>query len=500
MADFSYDELVQKCLDIGILTQEQVNDIWRECGSKSVDCELFLQIALRRGYLTNYQVDRINEGEGKGFFFGNYKVLYHVGAGTFARVFRTVHRVTGSVAAVKVLRARFSDRPEVVNHFLNEAKLVSTLKHPNIVPVYGAESKGFLHYMAMEFVEGQTLREFVKIRRTIDPKTVIQIGIDVCSALDYALKTQKLPHRDLKLSNVMLSTSGQAKLVDFGLAAIAQGGAGDEVPFLRNQQSVDYIALEKASGAPRMDNRSDLYFLGVVMYHLLGGVSPFEETKDKAKRMDRNRFFNVKPLQQIAAIPASVAFLVNKAITVNPDQRYQTAGEMLVELRGVMKRLESGADDESSIASLRHDGLQALQGDRQERILQLTKATVMIVDSNPKTQKGLETLMQKLGYDTVSVQEPDDIYRKFSENDLVAQCIVFNGQSLGMRAVRAFNDFAQRRGFRDVAAILILNQGQADWAEQVTPQHHRIVLIMPVTVRQFKESKTWLLQGFGKET
>ncbi|GHT25945.1 protein kinase [Planctomycetales bacterium] len=498
MAVFSYDELVQKCLNIGILTQEQVNDIWTEYGSKSVDSELFLQTALRRGFLTNYQVDRLNEGSNQGFFFGNYKALYLVGAGTFARVFRAVHRLTGSVAAVKVLRARFSDNQAFINHFLNEAKLVSTLKHPNIVPVYGVESKGFLHFMAMEFVEGQTLREFVKIRGTVEAKTVIQIGIDVCSALEYALKTQKLPHRDLKLSNVMLSSTGQAKLVDFGLASIAQSGAGEDIPFLRNQQSVDYIALEKAAGAQRMDVRSDLYFLGVVMYHLLAGTSPFEETKDKAKRMDRNRFFNVKQVQQVASgIPASVSFLVNKAMTVNPDQRYQTAGEMLIELRGVLKRLEAGTADES-VASLRFDGLQAMQSDRQERIQQLTKATIMVVDSNPKTQKGLETLMQKLGYDTISVQEPDDISKKFSENDLAAQCIVFNAQSLGMRAVRGFNDFAQRRGFRDTAAILILNQGQADWAEQVTPQHHRIVLTMPVTVKQFKESMTWLLQGFGK--
>lgn len=499
MSDYSFDDYATKSLSVGILTQEQVNDIWSEFGSKSVHGDQFLQTALRRGYLTNYQIDRLQSGETFGFFFGDYKALYLVGAGTFARVFRAVHKENGHVAAVKVLRARFSDSEAFINHFLNEAKLVSELKHPNIVPVFGATSKGFLHFMVMDFVEGQTLREFLKIRKVVEAKTVVQIGIDICSGLEYALRTKKLPHRDLKLSNVMLSSAGQAKIVDFGLASIAQVGAGAEIPFLKNQQSVDYIALEKASGSPKMDVRSDLYFLGCIMYQLLSGQSPFIETKDRAKRMDRNRFFNVKPLNQVSeGIPASLSFIVNKALTVNADQRYQTASEMLVDLRGVQKRLEAGNADETA-ATLRFDGLQAIQGDREERLKQITQPTIMIVDSNPKMQKGLETLMTKLGYKVVSVSEPDQIFQRFRENDLVAQCIVFNAQSLGMRAVRGFNDFAQRRGLKDVAAILILDQGQGDWADAVTPQHHRVVLTMPVTVKQFREAMTWLLDGFGKK-
>ncbi len=498
MAD-SLDDLVQKTLHLGILTREQVNDIWSDIGVTCTKSDLFLQSAQRRGYLTNYQVDRLMSGESMGFFFGPYKALYLVGAGTFARVFRAVHRETGQVAAIKVLRARFSENEAFINHFRTEAKLVASLKHPNIVPVYGVESSGYLHFMSMEFVEGQTLREFLKIRKKVEAKTVVQIGIDICSGLEYALRSQKLPHRDLKLSNVMLSSDAQSKIVDFGLASIAQSVAGADIPFLKNQQSVDYIALEKAAGAPKMDDRSDLYFLGCMLYHLVTGTSPFPETKDRNKRLDRNRFFNVRPVQSVElGLPASLSFLINKAMTVNPDQRYQTASEMLVDLRGVMKRIEAGTADETA-ASLRFDGLQAVQEDRESRLKKLRSATVMLVDSNPKTRKGLETLMGKLEYKTVSVEDPDDIMKQFSQNDLVAQCIVFNGQSLGMRAVRGFNDFAQRRALKDVAAILLLDPSQSDWADSVTPQHHRVVLSMPVTVKQFREALVWLLHGYGKD-
>ncbi len=495
----TFEDIVQRALNVGVLTQPQVNDIWAEIGTREAGTDDFLRTALRRGLLTNYQVDRLMAGDSVGYFFGPYKALYMVGAGTFARVFRSVHRDTGEVLAVKVLRARFSDNAAFINHFLNEAKIVAKLTHPNIVPVHGADSSGYLHYMVMDFVEGQTLRDFLKIRKKVEAKTVAQIGIDICSGLEYALRSAKLPHRDLKLSNVMLSSDGQSRIVDFGLASIAQEKGGEDIPFLRNQQSIDYIALEKAAAAPKMDPRSDLYFLGCMMYQLLSGQSPFVETKDRNKRMDKGRFFNVKPVQTVEqGIPGSFSFIVNKALMVNADQRYQSPSEMLVDLRGVLKRIESGVADETA-ATLRHDGIAALRQDRDERMQKLAKPTIMIVDSSPKMQKGLEKLMVQLGFNAVCVSEPDEIMDQFRRNDLVAQCIVFNAQSLGMRAVRGFNDFAQRRGLKDVAAILLLDAEQADWAENVTPQHHRVVLTMPVTVKQFREAMHWLLEGFGKK-
>ena len=367
---------------------------------------------------------------------------------------------------------------------MHEAKLVAELKHPNIVPVYSSESLGLLHYMAMEFVEGQTLREFLKIRGKVEPKTVIQIGIDACSGLEYALRVKKLPHRDLKLSNIILSSTGQAKLVDFGLASIAQGKAAQEILFLKNQQSVDYIALEKASGAPRMDDRSDLYFLGCILYQLLCGTSPFLETKDKAKRMDRSRFFSIKPIQNLEPeTPGCVSALINKALMPNIENRYQRAGEMLNDLRNAARRLESG-EGATSVASLRI----GQKADRHERIKKLDSKTVLIVDSNPQTQERLKVLMEKLQYKTLCINSPDGVRQVFANDDLAAQCVLFNGQSLGIRAVRGFNDFSQYRGLRDVGAILILDAGQADWADEVTLTANRVMMTMPIKVKEIREA------------
>ena len=484
MPAYSFDGMVQRILSVGILSQQQISELQAEIRIKNPTADHLLDASLRRGWITNYQIERLNSGEDRGFFFGPYKALYVAGAGTFARVFRCVHEQNDNVVAVKVLRARFSDNAAFINHFLQEAKLVSELKHPNIVPVYTAESQGHLHYMAMEFVEGQTLREFLKIRKKVEPKTAIQIGIDACSGLDYALRTKKLPHRDLKLSNVILSSSGQAKLVDFGLASIAQGKAGQDIPFLRNQQSIDYIALEKASGAPKMDDRSDLYFLGCILYHLLCGNSPFVETKDRTKRMDRGRFFDIRPIQSVEPeMPGVVSALINRALMPHAEQRYQRAGEMLSDLRNAARRLESGGDGAEAVASLRL----GQKTDRTERVKQLKQKTILIVDSNPQTQGSLKTLMEKLHYKTLCMSSPDDVQKMFVKDDLAAQCILFNGQSLGIRAVRAFNDFSQFRGLRDVGAILMLDAGQLDLANSVKSLPNRMVMTMPITVGEIRE-------------
>ena len=491
MSAYSFDGMMQRILTVGVMSHHQINELQAEIRIKNPTTEHLLEAALRKGWLTNYQVERLNSGEDRGFFFGPYKALYVAGAGTFARVFRCVHRETEMVVAIKVLRARFSENEAFINHFMHEAKLVAELKHPNIVPVYSAESLGHLHYMAMEFVEGQTLREFLKIRKKVDPKTVIQIGIDACCGLEYALRVKKLPHRDLKLSNIILSSAGQAKLVDFGLASIAQGKIAQDIPFLRNQQSIDYIALEKASGAPKMDERSDLYFLGCIMYHLLCGVSPFIETKDKAKRMDRSRFFHIKPIQNIEPeTPGLVSALINKALMPNIEHRFQRAGEMLNDLRNAAKNL--GAEGGAAMGTSLRLGQKT---DRQERIQKLDTKTILIVDSNPQTQESLKVLMEKLQYKTLCVGSPDDVRQVFSEDDLAAQCILFNGQSLGIRAVRGFNDFAQYRGLRDVGAILILDVGQADWADSVTTTHNRVIMTMPIKVKEIREVIWQMFEG-----
>jgi serine/threonine-protein kinase len=167
----------------------------------------------------------------------------------------------------------------------------------------------------------------------------------------------------------------------------------------------------------------------------------------------------------------------------NPEQRYQKAGEMLSDLRNAARRLETGDEGAVAVSSLRI----GQKTDRQERIKNLDTKTVLIVDSNPQTQESLKALMEKLHFKTLCINNPDEVSKMFAKDDLTAQCILFNGQSLGIRAVRAFNDFSQYRGLRDVGAILILDAGQTEWESSVTLQPNRIIMTMPITVKEIRE-------------
>jgi serine/threonine-protein kinase len=201
--------------------------------------------------------------------------------------------------------------------------------------------------------------------------------------------------------------------------------------------------------------------------------------------MERNRFFSIKPIQSIEPdTPGVVSALVNKALMPNIEQRYQRVGEMLSDLRNAARRLESSeGGTAAAVASLRL----GQQTNRQERIKELDTKTILIVDSNPQTQRSLKALMEQLQFKALCVSSPEDVQKTFKKNDLAAQCILFNGQSLGIRAVRGFNDFAQYRGLRDVGAILILDAVQTDWMDSVVLAPNRVIMTMPIKVKDIRE-------------
>ncbi|MEM8866168.1 MAG: protein kinase, partial [Planctomycetota bacterium] len=157
------DNLAQRALDVGVLDERQLQSAWSDLGTNNVTLSEFAKLLVRKGLLTNYQIERLNRDQRSGYFYGDYKVLYLVGAGTFARVFRAVHVKTGKVYAVKVLRTSKSTEPGQADLFRREGELGASLKHKNIVPIHEVVSRGPLNYIVMDFIEGQNLREMFRV-------------------------------------------------------------------------------------------------------------------------------------------------------------------------------------------------------------------------------------------------------------------------------------------------------------------------------------------------
>ncbi|MCA9259082.1 MAG: serine/threonine protein kinase, partial [Planctomycetales bacterium] len=338
------EKLAQRALDVNVLSEQELQSVWSELGTRSVDVETFKQALVRRGLLTNYQLDRLSEGLRTGFFYGDYKVLYGVGAGTFARVYRAAHRETNELVAVKVLRSRYSSDPEAVELFRREGELGIPLKHPNIVAIHEVSTKARVHYIVMDFVEGRNLRDFYKVRGRFEPLEAARITEGILAGLNYAFQ-QGVTHRDLKMSNVILRSDGVAMLVDFGLAGLGGGDAehGDG----GNQRTIDYAGLERATNVRKEDPRSDLFFTGCMFYQMMSGRPALAETRERSQRLAKSRYENIKPILDVyPEAPLALARVVSKSIEFDPERRYQSAGEMLADLKLAVKRVSEAKTDD----------------------------------------------------------------------------------------------------------------------------------------------------------
>jgi serine/threonine protein kinase len=492
MVDFTPTSLSQRIVELGLLEPLEVEQAWSEVGGIDGTCEDLIRVLQRKEMLTNLQVDRIIKGERTGYFYGHYKVLYLIGAGTFARVYRAVHRESQRVAAVKVLRKRHRNEPVQVEQFMREAKVGMQLRHPNIVAIHEVDSDPRNPFMVMEFVEGQTLRELVQIRKRIDPKTALQLMADVANGLAYAA-TLGVTHRDMKLSNVLVTSQGKAKLVDFGLAALADTSNEAALADCPSARAIDYAALERGTGVRKDDTRSDIYFLGIMMYHILSGISPLTETRDRLARLNVSRFREVPAITKVAPdIPMNVAALVHKAMEFDPTKRYQSANEVLDDIRATLKRVESGDTlTMARIAAGKKDDPAAADAATEG-----ANKTVMLVESKVEFQDLIRDKLKKRGYRVLVISDPQRALDRFNaEEDPPADCVLFSAPELSSAALDAFNKFGTDSHTAEIPAILLVDRKQQFIIRNAKVGPKRMMLAMPLKVRELRAALIRLLKA-----
>ena len=492
------EKIAQRAFDLGLLDERQLQEVWATLGSRDVEVDKLLHLLVRREFMTNYQVERLVKGERSGFFLGDYKVLYLVGSGTFARVYRAKHVKSDQVVAIKVLRRRYSENPAQYGQFVREGRLGCELRHPNIVSIFDVYSKAKTHFLVMEFVEGRNLREFVKIRGKINPAEATRFITDITEGIRYAFENG-LAHRDLKMSNVLISSLGQAKLVDFGLAAMDETLSDVDLADMPNTRTIDYAALERVTGVRKDDTRSDIYFLGCIFYNMLTGQSPLSETSDRLQRLSKQRFLQVAPIRKIdPTLPNSVALVVNKSMSLDPNQRYQSPAAMLHDLAIATKRL---AEEPPAVVNQTGVGASAAQNNQQPggrpdavQVPDEEHHCVMVVESNAKMQDIFRKGFKLAGYRVLLTSDPGRALERFRQNTATADCIIFNAQELGRTALDAFNKFGGDTKINFVPAALLLDESQHKWKDDAETADHRVVLQMPITMRKLRTTLAKLVR------
>jgi len=477
--ELTAEKLAQRALDVGVVTETELRTVWSELGTRSVECEQLKQVLVRRGFLTNYQLERLERGFRSGFFYGDYKVQYGVGAGTFARVYRAAHRKTNELFAVKVLRKRFSNDPEQADMFRREGELGASLKHPNIVAIHEVRSKGNEHFIAMDFVEGHNLRDFFKVRGKLDPLEASRIIAGMVAGLSYAFQ-QGISHRDLKMSNVILSSDGESKLVDFGLAGLG-GGDADDGGEGANPRTIDYAGLERATNVRKDDNRSDIFFAGCIYYQLMCGRPAISETRDRVQRLNKSRYQEVRKIIDIEPdLPLPLVRVVNKALEFDPERRYQTPGEMLADIKLAMKRVKEQGDeaDDTPVDTAPLEGHDS-QGQSRK---------LMVVESDTKMQDLFRDLFKKRGYRVLLTSDPERLFQRFYENNKTADVLLLSTGRIGTPAVQAFNRLGEEAATKQVPVVLLLGDGHGKLREQAQSDKHRAVIQMPVKSRDLRQA------------
>ncbi len=478
MSELTAEQLAQRAFDLELLDERRLREVYSELGSREVSLEELKQFMLRRNLLTPYQLERMIRGEVGGYYYGSHKVLYQVGSGTFARVYRAVNQEDGKIVAIKVLRQRFANDPGKVDSFRKEGEVGCSLRHPNIVAIYEVAAMRGSQYMAMEFIEGQNLREFLKVRKHIDPVQATRLASEIARGLDYAFK-RGISHRDLKTSNVLVSSMGQAKLVDFGLAGADPDLSDDALADIENPRTIDYASLERATNVRKDDARSDIYFLGCIYYNMLAGVPPLQETRDRIQRLSRTRFTGIAPLGDVAPhLPKIVVKVASKAMELDPASRYQTPADFLFDLEAVLLRLgqpggNATAADGEAPADLSNGPA-------------FKQRTLMVVESSTQLQDTFRDLFKKNGYRVLVTSDPQRPTDSFNGRDKPADCVVFSTSDLGSVAVDSFNRFGDDELTKDVPAILLLGAKHQAWASRAKTSENRVTVSTPIKVRELR--------------
>jgi tetratricopeptide (TPR) repeat protein/predicted Ser/Thr protein kinase len=270
---------------------------------------------------------------------GQHRIIEQLGQGGMATVFKAYHPALDRYVAIKVLHPAFKEDPDFLARFQREARIVAKLEHPHIVPVYDfSEHKG-MAYLVMRYIEGETLKAHLK-GEPLSPERTLEILKPVTEALAYA-HGQGVLHRDIKPSNVMLTPEGGIYLTDFGLARMAQSG---EATLTRQDMMIgtpQYMSPEQAKGE-KVDERTDIYSLGVVLFEMLTGRVPF--SADTPYAVVHDHIYTPLPLPTTIKpdIFPSLERVLLKALAKEKDDRYQKVTELAIAFEDAVVEVASG--------------------------------------------------------------------------------------------------------------------------------------------------------------
>lgn len=272
--------------------------------------------------------------------YGRYEIIGELGKGSMGVVYRAHDPQIGRDIALKVLRPDRVSSEDFVQRFMKEARAIGRMSHPNIVTVYDVGDDQGTVYIAMEFLEGVPLNAYAREKEP-SGEEIAEIGIQVAESLDYA-HTRGIVHRDIKPQNIMVAPGGRVKLTDFGIAHIEDPEASHQTQAGEILGTPNYMSPEQVMGK-KVDGRSDLYSLGVILYELAAGVRPFKGENLAAIFHAITGENPARPDEINPAVKKDLSDIVMCCLSKDPEGRYGTGHELADALKAFLKAGEPGA-------------------------------------------------------------------------------------------------------------------------------------------------------------
>jgi serine/threonine protein kinase len=284
---------------------------------------------IEAGLITRWQADKLLAGKHKGFRLGKYKLLGQIGKGGMSSVYLAEHELMKRRVAIKVLPQNRVNDSSYLERFRLEARAVAKLDDPNIVRAYDIDNEANIHYIVMEYVEGQDLHQLVAGQGPMDYDTAADYIAQVANGLQHAHE-MGLVHRDIKPANCLVDRHGTVKLLDLGLAKLTEDDQASLT--MANEENVlgtaDYLAPEQALNSHQADSRSDIYSLGCTLYFLLTGSPPFPEGSISERLLKHQTARPDSIFKTRGDAPPSLVDICETMMSKKPDDRYQSAGEV----------------------------------------------------------------------------------------------------------------------------------------------------------------------------
>ena len=335
---------------------------------------------------------------------GRYEVLKRVGSGGMADVYMAKDHKLNRNVAVKVLKSEYVEDEKFLKKFETEAQAVARLSHPNIVNIYDVGIEDGINYIVMELAEGITLKEYIRKKGYLSPKETVEISTQIAYAISHAHKNHII-HRDIKPQNILVSDTGIIKVTDFGIAKATSSNTVTSTATAMG--SVHYISPEQAKGR-FCDEKSDIYSLGITMYEMVTGHVPFDHENGVTIALMHLQNEITPPSQIRDGIPDSLEKIILKCTMKKPEERYQTADDLIADLRLVFEETSGGyvgvvpaIDDSPTIMIDQNELTQRINTPKKDQKIQQEEPLKdeeqnAYLDEDDEEESGMNSKIEKL--------------------------------------------------------------------------------------------------------